>query len=73
MITLKLDWEGCIFFSGGVCMLDKEIGEVSRKYCDGCKYRLPLERSTCKDCGMNETCDFAFDRYNTDGDCLWMK
>lgn len=25
---------------------------------------------TCQDCGLNGTCEFAWDHYNTDGDCL---
>jgi len=25
---------------------------------------------TCEDCGLNGTCEFAWDLYNTDGDCL---
>lgn len=25
---------------------------------------------TCDDCPAKNTCDFAFDLYNTDGDCL---
>lgn len=25
---------------------------------------------TCQNCPINDTCEFAFDPYNTDGDCL---
>lgn len=25
---------------------------------------------TCDDCGANDNCEYAFDLYNTDGDCL---
>jgi hypothetical protein len=28
---------------------------------------------TCEDCVANAECDFAFDPYNTDGDCLAIK
>jgi hypothetical protein len=28
---------------------------------------------TCADCKDADTCDFAFDPYNTNGDCLAMK
>lgn len=28
---------------------------------------------TCTDCGDKNTCNLAFDPYNTDGDCLAMK
>jgi hypothetical protein len=33
----------------------------------------PLERLTCADCPHIEVCEWAFDPYNTDGDCLAMK
>jgi len=29
--------------------------------------------STCSSCGDNKTCEFAFDGYNTNGDCLAIK
>lgn len=38
--------------------------------------RLPrpsLMDITCEECGDNDTCPFAFDLYNTDGDCLALK
>jgi hypothetical protein len=25
---------------------------------------------TCQGCGLNDKCEFAWDHYNTDGDCL---
>ena len=28
---------------------------------------------TCENCGCNDNCEFAFDLYNTDGDCLMEK
>lgn len=28
---------------------------------------------TCDFCGDRHTCEFAYDGYNTDGDCLAMK
>ena len=28
---------------------------------------------TCNDCGRNEICEFRYDLYNYDGDCLWLK
>lgn len=28
---------------------------------------------TCNDCDRKDICDFAFDLYNYDGDCLWLK
>lgn len=29
-----------------------------------------IDKFTCDECGARQTCDFAFDVYNTDGDCL---
>lgn len=34
---------------------------------------LPRSRYTCNDCPSRFTCSFAWDDYNTDGDCLEMK
>ncbi len=28
------------------------------------------DKFTCDECGANDTCDLAWDLYNTDGDCL---
>jgi hypothetical protein len=30
----------------------------------------PIESYTCYDCPLWQKCEFAFDGYNTDGDCL---
>jgi hypothetical protein len=32
-----------------------------------------LEDCTCLNCSDNETCNCAFDLYNTNNDCLWVK
>ena len=36
---------------------------------------IPREEreSTCSSCLSNKECEFAFDLYNTDGDCLAIK
>lgn len=31
------------------------------------------EELTCYRCSNNKTCEFAWDHYNTNGDCLWLK
>ena len=31
------------------------------------------ERVTCNACIRKESCEYAFDPYNLDGDCLWEK
>ena len=32
--------------------------------------RTQLEKLTCEDCEQNHSCEFAWDFYNTNGDCL---
>jgi hypothetical protein len=32
-----------------------------------------LTKLTCDDCISSNVCEFAFDLYNTDGDCLALK
>jgi hypothetical protein len=33
----------------------------------------PGMQITCEDCSHNDTCHYAWDLYNTDGDCLMLK
>lgn len=41
---------------------------------EGSKRKEPAkERYTCNDCPDKETCEFAYDLYNLDGDCLMDK
>lgn len=42
--------------------------EVIQEFFPGQNIRL-----TCQDCLDNDNCDYAFDPYNTDGDCLAIK
>jgi hypothetical protein len=35
--------------------------------------RADNRKITCEDCLDNDNCEFAFDHYNTDGDCLAIK
>ena len=39
------------------------------------KLGLEFKEFTCDECGLakNGECNYAFDAYNTDGDCLGMK
>lgn len=32
-----------------------------------------IKRFTCFNCDSSPTCEFAYDLYNTDGDCLALK
>jgi hypothetical protein len=48
--------------------------EVEGNYQDYRKKRKAYEkRFTCYECPSNKECEFAWDGYNTQGDCLWMK
>lgn len=42
--------------------------EVIERFFPGQNVRL-----TCQDCTDNDTCEYAFDPYNTHGDCLALK
>jgi len=38
------------------------------------KAEVDIDREcTCNDCGRNKICEFRYDLYNYDGDCLWLK
>lgn len=37
------------------------------------RQEIHFEEFTCAHCGEVETCEFAFDLYNTSGDCLMEK
>ena len=37
------------------------------------RYEVDKESTTCWNCAEKDTCEFAFDPYNTDGDCLMDK
>ncbi len=32
--------------------------------------RFNIDKFSCDDCSASKTCEWAFDPYNTDGDCL---
>ena len=32
-----------------------------------------FEKCSCHECGVKETCDYVYDLYNTNGDCLALK
>ena len=43
------------------------------KYTETYYNKLNTEDFTCYDCPEKSTCPYAFDLYNRDGDCLFMK
>lgn len=45
---------------------DAELADIR----SGVVAMFDIESFTCDDCSARKTCDFAFDSYNTDGDCL---
>ena len=56
----------CINVDGGVCTYAGEVG--SDYTCD--KWESVMTCSKCEDVG---NCEFAYDDYNTNGDCLAIK
>lgn len=50
----------------GVSMVDEKI-EFKKKY------NISMRFLTCHVCDNNHDCEYAFDAYNTDGDCLAVK
>jgi hypothetical protein len=67
--------------SGGGLLCKKHGPYFTR--CNGCEMEKfqekhdtllkKLEWVTCVKCPHADTCDFAFDQYNTNGDCLAQK
>lgn len=37
------------------------------------EFGIELEDFTCHSCNLKEACSYAYDGYNTDGDCLALK
>ena len=37
------------------------------------EFDIDIDSMTCSKCASSETCEYAFDAYNTDGDCLAIK
>lgn len=52
------------------CAHSQELFDLECKW-----YRSEAFRktTTCYDCDRREDCDYAFDPYNTNGDCLGLK
>ena len=46
--------------------------EIECDHCGGTG-QVPDAAYTCNDCTDNKTCKYAWDLYNTDGDCLASK
>jgi hypothetical protein len=56
-------------FSGLKLALDKlDVADVDDYY-----RRVDMKSFTCTNCNQQSYCSFAFDLYNTDGDCLVAK
>lgn len=51
-------------------ILEQKIAEARKLWFDAVGEELHPDRITCKGCPSNDTCEYAFDGYNTDGDCL---
>lgn len=48
------------------------VGDFVCFHCGG-DGKFHKEKYTCNECVNKETCMFAWDEYNTDGDCLDLK
>lgn len=68
--------ELCPFFPevqiGYTCDKGCDLREPRDCTADGMK-NCPAVDWACKECPSNKTCEFAFDLYNLDGDCLMDK
>lgn len=58
---------------GGACWAGSEIGGKPCTRNDQYECEAAKERSTCFKCVDEKTCPFAYDLYNTNGDCLASK
>lgn len=47
--------------------------EEEREYYEYLDKGIERERLTCFKCKLNNICEFAWDSYNTNGDCLALK
>jgi hypothetical protein len=51
---------------------EKQVSKMSTDELDA-MYAVPKEDTTCFKCAESGKCEFAYDPYNTDGDCLASK
>ncbi len=51
-------------------ILEQKVAEAQKQWYDAVGEVLHRDRITCTNCPDNDVCEFAFDGYNTDGDCL---
>lgn len=58
----------CIYPDGGVCGF---AGEISTNFT--CSHFTAREDLTCETCADKNECEYAYDPYNTDGECLAIK
>lgn len=49
---------------------DEQSDELIAKKKEFARANFDITEFTCDDCPANRTCDWSFDSYNTDGDCL---
>lgn len=52
------------------CITSEELFTLERKWYQSDEFK---RTTTCHACDRREDCDYAFDPYNTNGDCLGLK
>ena len=63
--------ENCCYRDKNRTEVDWELLEIRAKSCPpGYLTEEEKKRYTCYDCSAKDECEFAYDEYNTDGDCL---
>lgn len=50
--------------------IEEKAEKVVKALDECCSYEITKEDITCYKCKVNETCGYAFDPYNTYGDCI---
>jgi hypothetical protein len=68
---LYIEGEGCVHLVGHARL--HSLSDAITYYTRQIEMWEFHEKCTCKDCPDNQTCKWAWDGYNTDGDCLAMK
>lgn len=54
-------------------ILEQKVAQAQKDWKDAVGEELHRDRITCTNCEVNDNCEYAFDPYNTDGDCLALK
>lgn len=64
---LELAYEYCIPIND---LFPEDYKKIMADYYSAMEERIKPENLTCFECAENKTCEYAWDAYNTNGDCL---